>query len=395
MSTPNSMQYYLLPEDFGAKGDGITDDTEALKNCIASAPGGMGILNLKPHVTYVITQTLEIPDYISVIGNNALIKVSSVWNEVTVGASVPVDTIIWIKGREPYAGTDLSMSTRFIEDLQIDGNPYYSNLIGLYMGTADQSKITQSTSVNYAVYKCAFKNISISHVSTGLFLAEVWGSYFENINTSYIGDCGLKIQGQIVNNTFVGCQFSGLNNGVYVNGATYQGSIRRPEGCTFLGGFIGLAKRGVNGVRGLAFKFSHVIIDLNALFAVTGADMSDFVFDGCWIYCTARAIDIQAFYTIHNNTYVAFNNCHITSDGLTDPYVAYVHVRQNGIVFNGCKINGVMYWDDASSGVVTNCQWGDQTTTKPRIIKYGTGYVRQSLNMFKQDGRLVVTLGTR
>ena len=124
--------------------------------------------------------------------------------------------------------------------------------------------------------------------------------------------------------------------------------------------------------------------------------MSDFVFDGCWIYCTARAIDIQAFYTIHNNTYVAFNNCHITSDGLTDPYVAYVHVRQNGIVFNGCKINGVMYWDDASKvGVVTNCQWGDQTTTKPRIIKYGTGYVRQSLNMFKQDGRLVVTLGTR
>ena len=253
MSTPNSMQYYLLPEDFGAKGDGITDDTEALKNCIASAPGGMGILNLKPHVTYVITQTLEIPDYISVIGNNALIKVSSVWNVVTVGASVPVDTIIWIKGREPYAGTDLSMSTRFIEDLKIDGNPYYSNLIGLYMGTADQSKITQSTSVNYAVYKCAFKNISISHVSTGLFLAEVWGSYFENINTSYIGDCGLKIQGQIVNNTFVGCQFSGLNNGVYVNGATY-GTYQTSRGLYVLGGFIGLAKRGCKWSTRIGFQ---------------------------------------------------------------------------------------------------------------------------------------------
>jgi len=54
-----------------------------------------------------------------------------------------------------------------------------------------------------------------------------------------------------------------------------------------------------------------------------------------------------------------------------------------------------MYWEDGSSGLVTNCQWGDDPTTQPRIIKYGTGYVRQSLNMFKQDGTLVVTRGTR
>ncbi|WP_284036565.1 glycosyl hydrolase family 28-related protein [Neobacillus sp. 114] len=395
MAEPNSMNYYLLAEDFGAKGDGVTDDTQALKSCIASAPGGMGILNLKPFATYVISQTLVIPDYISIIGNNAVIKVAGVWNEVAVGASVPVGTMLWVKGREPAVGTDLKMSTKFIQDLKIDGNPNYRNLVGLYMGTADQSKITQSTSVNYAVYQCSFKNISISNVFTGLFLAEVWGSYFESISAFYTGDTGLKIQGQVINNTFVGCQFSGFNNGVYVDGATYQGSIRRPEGCMFLGGFIGSARWGVNVVRGLAFKFSHVIIDLNSRFAVTGIDMSDFVFDGCWIYCTARAIDIQGIFTTQNNTYVSFDNCHILSDGVTDPYVVYVHVRQNGIVFNGCKINGVMFWDNASSGVVTNCQWGDNPTTQPRIIKMGTGVVRQLLNMFKQEGTLIVTSGTR
>jgi hypothetical protein len=389
------MNYYLLPEDFGAKGDGVTDDTQALKNCMASAQGGLGIVNLKPRTTYVISQTLEIPDYISIIGNNAVIKVVSAWNHVSLGASIPVNTMLWVKGREPVAGTDLTMSTRFIKDLQIDGNANYSNLIGMYMGTADQSKITQSSSINYAVYNCTFKNISIYHVSTGLFLAEVWGCYFEFISTSYIGDTGLKIQGQIVNNTFVGCQFSGFNNGVYVKGATYQGFIRRPEGCTFLGGYIGSARWGVNVVQGLAFKFSHVIIDLNTDFAVTGFDMSDFVFDGCWIYCKARAIDIQAIYTTNNNTYVAFNNCNILCDGVTDPYVVYVHVRQTGIVFNCCNINGVMYWDDGTSGIVTNCQWGDPTTTRPRIIKYGTGNVRHFLNMFKRDGTLIVTSGTK
>lgn len=56
----------------------------------------------------------------------------------------------------------------------------------------------------------------------------------------------------------------------------------------FLGGYIGSARSGVNAVRGLALKFSHVIIDLNTHFAVTGADMSDFVFDGCWIYCKTK-----------------------------------------------------------------------------------------------------------
>jgi hypothetical protein len=121
-------------------------------------------------------------------------------------------------------------------------------------------------------------------------------------------DCGLKIQGQIVNNTFVGCNFLGFNNGVYINGTTYQGSIRRPEGCMFLGGLIGAAKWGV---------------------------------------------------------------------------------------FNSCMINGVMYWDDGTSGLVTNCQWGGAPTTKARIIKKGTGIVRQSLNMFKQNGTLIVTSGTK
>ncbi|MGJ7911079.1 glycosyl hydrolase family 28-related protein [Neobacillus sp. LXY-1] len=388
------MNYYLLPEDFGAKGDGVTDDTQALKNCMASALRGMGIVNLKPRATYIISQTIVIPDYISIIGNNALIKVGGAWNQVSVGASVPVDAMLWIKGREPIAGTDLTMSTRFISDLQIDGNANYKNLIGMYMGTADQSKITQSSSVNYAVYNSTFKNISISHVFTGLFLAEVWGCFFESITAFYIGDSGLKIQGQIVNNTFVGCHFTGSNNGVYVNGAIYQGFIRRPEGCMFIGGYIGSARWGVNVVQGLAFKFSHVIIDLNTHFAITGADMSDFVFDGCWIYSKTRAIDIQAFFTTKNNTYVAFHNCNIFSDGVADPYVVFVHVRQNGIVFNGCKIKGAMYWDDGTSGVVTNCLWGDPPTSRARIIKYGSGMVRQSLNMFKHDGTLIVTSGT-
>jgi polygalacturonase len=61
------MNYYLLPEDFGAKGDGFTDDTQALKNCMASALRGMGmgIVNLKPRTTYVISQTLEIQSKVS------------------------------------------------------------------------------------------------------------------------------------------------------------------------------------------------------------------------------------------------------------------------------------------------------------------------------------------
>lgn len=381
------IKQYILPEDFGAKGDGITDDTNALKNAIASATNGRGIVSLKPYAEYLVTETIVVPAYVSIEGNSARLNAGSVWNDVNNGASVPTKTILFLHGRDPINGTDLIITTKFVKDLRIDGGSQNSSYIGVYAGTPDQSQVTQSSCVNYALYQANLDNIAVSNVAEGLFAAEMWGCKVSKFHTSYIGDCGLKIQGQIVNNDFIGCEWSGFNNAVYVDGATYAGTLRRPEGCNFVGGFIGGAKWGVNIVRCLAFRFLGSIIDLNSVFAVTGLDLSDVQFDHCWIYCSSRAIDLQAYSTSANGTFVNFTGCNISQGSDSpDPYLVYIHIRQNGINFEGCKFNGVVYWDDAACGNMENNFWDGTPDTATRIQKHGTGYMNQSRNVFKQDG---------
>jgi hypothetical protein len=383
-----NLKYYGTPEEFGAVADGITDDTQAIQNCLNGC-----VITLFSPKTYRITKTLTLPDTHSIDGNHAELKVFDIWTNINNGPDVPQSTMLWVKGRQPVAGSEMEMTTRFIRNLRfrgVEGIP----LVGIFCGAADQSVITDASCVNYAVWETNFHNLTFNYMEKGLYLAEVWGCSFEKINTPNSTNAGLYIKGQIVNNTFTACQFSGVNYGVYVDGAYYvNGSVlRRPEGCVFLGGFIGVAKWGINFVRGLAFKFTSVIIDLNSVQAVIGTDFSDVTFESCWLYSDGRVIDISGISTIDNGTFVVFSHCNLVTGG-SDPenYTVKVNVRQNGVIFDGCKVQGRIYYDDAASGIVKNCIWGDTVTVDPRIIKNATGNLIMSDNMFKTDGSLVPT----
>lgn len=62
------LKIFYVPEEFGAKGDGITDDTDAFDAaCKAMAAGDIKILFI-PAKTYVIGSTIAIPEGCSIIG---------------------------------------------------------------------------------------------------------------------------------------------------------------------------------------------------------------------------------------------------------------------------------------------------------------------------------------
>lgn len=58
---------YMTPEFFGAKGDGVTDDTEAIKSAIDTFKGHVGTVYLKEG-QYRITEPIVIPSNINLVG---------------------------------------------------------------------------------------------------------------------------------------------------------------------------------------------------------------------------------------------------------------------------------------------------------------------------------------
>ena len=77
---------FVTPQMFGAKGDGSTDDTEAIKECFESDLKYVYI----PLGNYLVTDTIEIPDGFVVRGEGTLISRSEYYPKVNVGNNCDV-----------------------------------------------------------------------------------------------------------------------------------------------------------------------------------------------------------------------------------------------------------------------------------------------------------------
>ena len=69
---------------FGAKGDGITDDTAAIQKALDSLDGKGGIVNL-PAGRYVLSAALRVPGGVTLLGEGAR------WENSATGLVVPTN----------------------------------------------------------------------------------------------------------------------------------------------------------------------------------------------------------------------------------------------------------------------------------------------------------------
>ena len=67
--TSASVQYALNVLDYGAKGDGTTDDTASFKSAFDAATGQGGAIIFAPTGTYLFNGQLMIPSGVSLIGS--------------------------------------------------------------------------------------------------------------------------------------------------------------------------------------------------------------------------------------------------------------------------------------------------------------------------------------
>ena len=195
--------------DFGAKGDGVTDDTQALLNALGvgsrtyatSSTTTPAIVYLQPG-TYLISRTLILPYYTQLIGSatgQSIIKIVSTWP-----SGSPTGYVI---DADPYNSSgQLSVGStnnfyKEIRDLTIDmtaatGN---ANMAGIHWPTAQA---------------CQLQNLKIkmTTVSTtqqvGIFIEEGSGGFMSDLTISG-GAIGMNVgnqQFEVRGLTFNGCR---------------------------------------------------------------------------------------------------------------------------------------------------------------------------------------------
>lgn len=381
-------KFWGSPEQYGAVGSG--DDTAVIQACLDA-----NITTILQPREYVITHTLKLPRNHSLQGNGARIKGSATWTNHAFGTDVPLTTLLYVEGREAIAGTELDIATHYVRDLRLQGT-WAKDHVGMFLGNNNHAIITQASNVNYSVTNYVIDNINVSYCYNAIWAQDVWATTFSNINTSLIKNIGLLIQGQCVNDVFVACKFStgeGAYSGqyaMYVDGATYNSVVRRPEGISFIGGFYGYAPIGIRIVRALAFHFDGCIIDLNTNYAVLMQDASYITFDGCWMHSSIQPVfALEGFGTSANNTEVSLTGCKIFPTGTND--AVYIGTRQSGVIINGCYWRNRITFDTLTRGLVVNNICWDASNVGARFNNAADSIVVKANNYYKLDMVAVAT----
>ena len=372
-------KYYGTPEEYGAKGDGVTDDSTALQNCLTNSQ--ISILS----GTYLVSKTITLPKNHSIDGNHAKILVGNSFSQTVVGSNVPANTILYIEPRQPIYQSELNSGGAFVKDLRIVGNSTLT-LTGIFLGVTDKTLVTQGSSVNFSVFGVDFENIDLAILNNGLVLSEAWTCNFKNIKTHYITGTALYVVGQVVNCNFIGCSFGTTGQGgygVYIDGGTYNGVFQQPEGLTFIGGFIGEAQYGVRNQNGLAIKFSNIIIDLNTVNAVLGYNMDDVTYEQCWLYSSGSLVINIADNVPSNGQRIVFDKCNIVPTGTNNSIL--IGLNNSGVMIEGCQLVNHVTLASGSKVTLIHNTWNQADTTGSII---GTPLYAIN-NTFKNSGTAV------
>lgn len=232
------MAKYINVKKYGAKGDGVTDDTTAIKNAITDATSTKIPLYF-PTGTYLITDNIVIPD-------------SGTTNVIGDGKET---TFLLFDLSSGYALETQSYYARSVQikDLTLQLKNINNDVGGL--------KVTTPSVWGSG---CSLINVNITDFSTiCLELVETFNSYFENCKFTGAVRSGVKVAKII--------KFSKVSS---------FGSVVNFQNCV-----IHMGKIGVQNNGGTAYKFSGCTFESLTLFhqlsQITGLSMFE-IFENSW-----------------------------------------------------------------------------------------------------------------
>lgn len=325
----------LSVKDFGAVGDGTTDDTAAIQAAINSLPvaptNHTGAVSLAANSQYKITAPLVLQRGQSLIGDGSSTIVADFtsWS----GDLVAIKFVIQTSDSQASIFTCFSQSS-YGFTLEGANN---SAVVTTGMKFYTSNTIAVGVAVNNA-YIGSIRNIVIQKFDTGIELLECWNSYFTDVR---IAQCrqGVYVHGKSVNVFFNSLQITNAGNdntssvattvGVAMySGNQYSGAVEgRPEGFTFVNGLIYGHFNNLYLNNGLKMTFDSMIIDGAGGSCIVVASQDELVITNCYIYTGADG----AFGGIYfggvavgtNASAVITNNSFVGNSPITEVYGIY------------------------------------------------------------------------
>lgn len=217
----SKLQESVSVKDFGAVGDGTTDDTVAIQAALNASTNKTLIF---PAGTYKITATLNVPRYCTVRGSSCF---ASIINGTALGASVPM---LYVYGNQfevsdlQFLGSNTQIGISTLNGyLGLYTNLYFINCsTGMLLDEAGGSRIFncnfQNNSIGilaqggsaYAVDGCNFSTTSTVGVKTGLSPTSGFATGLIVINSNFTSEIGIYAGANTTDSLFVDkCYFEG------------------------------------------------------------------------------------------------------------------------------------------------------------------------------------------
>ena len=236
----NKSTITITPYEFGAVGDGITDDTDALTKCL-NFRDNVNIVFDKEK-TYVINRGIKLTkNNVNIFGNNSTIKFidnCSVLQEIYETTALDdISTMLYINGLNFISIYDLNLNGNCDNVYFVhDSEKYYGYMADINIDGIPDKYICTYGIKAYGTNNIKIKNCKITNIGGGIHAGGVWGSgilgkniLLENIEINNAFRDGIVItdcDGPVLNNIKV---INTQRKGIQFYRSVINGTINNPH----------------------------------------------------------------------------------------------------------------------------------------------------------------------